>query len=402
MTPSGAWIRACFAGCLLFIGACADAAVPPTGEGLPQQEAWGDSVALDFVVRVGELDGPAERTFGRVGPVAIGPEEQILVADLMVPTIRVFDAAGQYLRSFGRAGQGPGEFVSVRGLHASHDGLVSVWDPQAGRMTVLGLDVEDVLATIPIDSRMGAPDALRVTRWGTYLVKAAVPPGPESPAGQCQGLVCVREGVVWLRYSAEGSLLDTLHAPPTRREGPALGLATLTGTIRAFPIETVSTVGPDGDLVWGRTDRYTFFRESGDGRIQEVSRGFVPLPVDRREKEEWRALLDFRGRQAEEVPDLKPAFRDLWVDEEGRVWVWRYVESVHVPDEVAARTGRPPVNWREPPTWDVFDLQGTFLGTVHLPMRARPVAARGRDLWLLEAGDFDEASVARYRIRSIR
>lgn len=402
MTPSGAWIRACLAGCLLSIGACADAGTPSTGDGLPQLEAWGDSVALDFVVRVGELDGPAERTFGRVGPVAIGPEEQILVADLMVPTIRVFDAAGQYLRSLGRGGQGPGEFSSVFGLHASHDGLVSVWDPQAVRVTVFGLGREGVLATIPIDSRLNISDALRVTRAGEYLVKAAAPAGSGLRPGQPMGMVQVMEGVVWLRYSAEGSLLDTLHAPPTRREGPAMNLLTPAGPIKAFPIETVSTVGPDGDLVWGRTDRYAFFRESGDGGVQEVSREFVPLDVDRREKEEWRALLGMRGRQAEEVPDLKPAFRDLWVDEEGRVWVWRYVESVHVPDERAARTGRPPLNWREPPTWDVFDVQGTFLGTVHLPMRARPVAARGRDLWLLEAGDFDEASVARYRIRSIR
>lgn len=127
-----------------------------------------------MVLRVGELDGPAERTFGRIGDVVVGPAEEILVADLMVPTIRVFDAEGGYLRSFGRAGQGPGELVSIFGLHAADDGLVPVWDPLAGRITLLDLYGQGVRATLLVDSRLGTgdPDALKVTRSGRSLVLA--------------------------------------------------------------------------------------------------------------------------------------------------------------------------------------------------------------------------------------
>lgn len=367
------------------------------------QGAWGDSVALDPVLRVGELDGPVERTFGRIGFVVVGPSEEILVADLMIPAIRVFDAEGGYLRTFGRAGQGPGEFVSIFGLHVSDDGVVSVWDPLAGRVTRLDLRGDSVLATLPVDSRLGTsdPDAMRVTRSGAHLVKAPAGPIAAPRPGQRPD-IRVMAGTVWLRYSSSGSLPDTLAVPPPRLEGPGLRVQTAAGRIMAFSTETVSRLDPDGRLVWGRTDRYEIFRELGDGRILGMSRDFVPIPVSRGEKAQWRAMLDLVGRHTEEVGDVKPAFRDLWIDDEGRIWVWRYVESVHVPDPEAEKRGVPPMNWREPPTWDVFDITGVFLGTVRLPMRGRPVAARGRDLWLVEAGEFGEQSVVRYRIRSLR
>jgi hypothetical protein len=81
---------------------------------------------------------------------------------------------------------------------------------------------------------------------------------------------------------------------------------------------------------------------------------------------------------------------------DGRAWVTRHVEAELVPEDPAPQR-RPPINWREPPVWDVIDPRGTYLGTIR-PAGGRLAAATGMRLWIVETGDFDEQYVVRYRI----
>ena len=47
--------------------------------------------------------------------VALGPDEEVFVADGRNREVRVFGLDGAYRRTFGREGEGPGEFrVSIR------------------------------------------------------------------------------------------------------------------------------------------------------------------------------------------------------------------------------------------------------------------------------------------------
>jgi hypothetical protein len=56
--------------------------------------------------------------------------------------------------------------------------------------------------------------------------------------------------------------------------------------------------------------------------------------------------------------------------------------------------------WREPSTFDVFERDGTWLGTVTLPPNTRFAEARGRRLWVIGTGEQGEDIVVRYRIES--
>jgi hypothetical protein len=60
---------------------------------------------------------------------------------------------------------------------------------------------------------------------------------------------------------------------------------------------------------------------------------------------------------------------------------------------------RPPaLTWREPPTFDVFDSSGCFLGTVLTPRNTRILHRSGMTLWGVARGEFDEEYVVRYRL----
>jgi len=63
-----------------------------------------------------------------------GESGEIFVMDSGNGRIAVFDQEGAYIRSFGRDGQGPGEFSSMSNLLV-HDGVVSVYDRSLRRRT---------------------------------------------------------------------------------------------------------------------------------------------------------------------------------------------------------------------------------------------------------------------------
>lgn len=52
-------------------------------------------------------------TFSQIGGVAVDIEEDIIVIDEKEIVVKVFDKTGKHIRTFGKRGQGPGEFASI-------------------------------------------------------------------------------------------------------------------------------------------------------------------------------------------------------------------------------------------------------------------------------------------------
>lgn len=87
-------------------------------------------VAVEEVLAIGHVAGPPEYTFGAIGDVEVDAEAgEIFVLDAMADRIRVYDWEGEHLRSWGREGEGPGEFSSAAALAVQRDTVVvaDVW-----------------------------------------------------------------------------------------------------------------------------------------------------------------------------------------------------------------------------------------------------------------------------------
>jgi hypothetical protein len=102
------------------------------------------------------------------------------------------------------------------------------------------------------------------------------------------------------------------------------------------------------------------------------------------------------------VPSVKPVFHDLSIGDDGRIWVRRYVAAQKRNDLPAPRGANPPppITWREPPTFDVFEPSGRFLGTVVLPHRTYLWIRKGATMWGVTHGEFDEIYIVRYRLET--
>lgn len=370
--------------------------VRSTGAGV-----WGDGLQVVEQARIGAVDGPPEQTFGEVQAVTVALDGNVYVADGQVPAVRVYNRDGRFLRNVGREGEGPGEYRSLWGLRSMADSGVAVWDVRNGRITVFDPRGE-VRDTHSFFTGRYASDIFQVDHAGRFYVRASMPRGDAPSRRQPEG---------WIRLSASGQVMDTISIPEELDRAESFSIATPSGLQRPFVVEIVSAMSPLGYLITGRTDGYTLDLHRS-GQPLRIQRDYTPLRVSGEEGEEWRALARyFESRSSTEpstsseryvIPEVKPAFRDLHTDSEGRIWVRRYVPARQLSANDVATPDRPRLTLREPPTFDLFEPDGRFLGTVTLPMNARFRDARGRDLWATVTGQFDETYVVRYRIEGPR
>ena len=309
------------------------------------------------------------------------PDGRIVVANNGSKELRVFDARGTHLASWGGRGQGPGEFsadlVAVKPWRG--DSIIA-WNSQSGQV----MSVFDAqgnfgrsfrLETTPGDFRsFRSAGAVRAD--GTILATAF--------AGG--------DDVVVEIWNGDGTLSASLGKHPFREvykiqggpEGGGRGVATV-----AFGLELRAGLWGDLALV-GVTNRYEIRAFRGDGTLARiVRRDHVPRPTteadrDRyveRELAGWEHLSPDQRRRmregAEDMPFAKtfPAFRWIMGDAAGNLWVREY----DFPGEE-----------RPAPLWTVFDPAGRVLGFVETPKRLR-ILEIGEDYIL--GGTVDEMEV---------
>jgi len=123
--------------------------------------------------------------------------------------------------------------------------------------------------------------------------------------------------------------------------------------------------------------------------------------------EEWASYFERRSAERgpqdaveyEPVPVTKPYFHGLGVGRDGRVWVLRQVEADYREREPRAPGNDTPLlRWYEPPTYDVFEQDGTFLGTVKLPHGTRPMMVDGNRIWAKHTDEDGVERVVRLRV----
>jgi hypothetical protein len=179
------------------------------------------------------------------------------------------------------------------------------------------------------------------------------------------------------------------------------------GYLEPFVNELTFALSPHGYLVSGYTSEYAVMRLDRDGNaVSRFVRDFEPVRLNREERAQWQARADFYTRRGGAsagavIPEEKPAFRALEVDDDGRIWVHRYAPAVEHPRNPDRPADQPPeLTWRDKPTFDVFESDGRFLGSVQLPPRTRILVRRGRQLYGVTRGEFDEPYVVGFRLET--
>lgn len=293
---------------------------------------------------VGE-GGPEE--FGLVTTAVLGPGGEVYVGDTQNREVRVFGLDGEHRRTFGREGEGPGEFSGqINSLAWVGDRLLAI-DLIGGRINEFSSEGE------PLGQRV-APGYWGGTGPGEGLSSVG---GDEAYS---QSMVSDATGLslVYAGQNSAGETGDTIHLP----EDPwdqSITCEYNNGWIwffeNIYSPKLAQHPGPGGTLYQARTDIYRIALIRGADTLRIIER---TLPAEEISDEEWAAVSDEfaaglrerRGASCEPPrpvrPATKPFINKISIAPDGRLWV-----------EAFGAAGN---------RWDVFDPEGRLLGSVPL------------------------------------
>ena len=361
----------------------------------------------------------------------------IFVLDLRDPnnvgdfrsTVRQYDSTGKYLRTFGRIGDGPGEY---------RHGIGSVAQLPDGRVLVahwLGVNVYSSDAR-PLDT-WRLPDTLSFSVGPRLLLDA-------------NGDVLVAPWSVY-RRPGETRVIGEMYR--FRPNGEYVGVITdprLEFAVRpdSFRMRAMRVpFAPAYHTAWSQAGYFITgyggayaidlrrppagqrrMWQAGDP-IVSIRRSTPAIAVAPAERDDWRATVTLFSRSrvsggtpqwtwdGPSIPETKPLLRDLFVDQQTRIWARTSTTAVLRPDvKIPANPAGPHdgfdqnvamKRWVEPWVFDVFEASGRYLGEVRFPdgaghpdgWPAPAFVAVGDTVWAVTYDSEAVPTVKKYRIR---
>jgi hypothetical protein len=322
-------------------------------------------------------DGVPEAEFFRVQNAWRLTSGAIAVINGGTKEIRVFDARGAYLHSFGREGAGPGEFRGIRWSGYAGDTAL-VYDASLRRITkILLAGSPRLLGDLPVVSRDERNfDVVGRVADGRWLVHALAAPdvnlrGVQRIPGFAGLMSATATGTVdWLAESPDLSVF--VYNPATSQKR-------VTITLTAFPPSFAVTAS--GPAIWcGDTSADTLAEiDAASGSRQTIRLPDAPARLTRdivnaARAREIRAARDEASRALTNekyggsyLPSHLPAFETLVAGTGGEVWVQRWAAAREVPAQyvVLAVNGTPIARVTTAPGFRVTDIGPDYVVGIH-------------------------------------
>ncbi|HEX8694509.1 MAG TPA: 6-bladed beta-propeller [Longimicrobium sp.] len=391
----GAFRPATWAGSLCLLAACGTASangpdrvtIDTLANGVvqvtnPERGAWTESTAWRAVedLRIGSADGGGPDMLAMPMDVEEDGAGRIYVLDGQAMEIRVFNAAGRHVRSFGRQGAGPGELRQPLGMTWGPKGELWVADFANARYSVFDTTGTFRRSYLRHNNTLQMPWPGVVDQSGRlYDTRSSDQDG--------------QQVAVLLRYDPSVSRAEAF-ALPHRREQMFEVRDDRRRLSNAIPVPFAPRVewalAPDGRVWSGGSERYRLEQRDADGRLLRIAeRPYTPVKVERAELDSIPVRhQDFvqRGGKIDlaAVPKEKPAFVSIQVDDRGYLWVR--------PSAPLGQQGT---------AFDVFEPTGVYLGRLQIPLEIpefMPIFVHGAHVYSVTMTDEGVPQVVRFRL----
>jgi hypothetical protein len=359
----------------------------------PESTLWTSDTQwrLQEDLRIGVADGDPVRQFSSIDDIGVDGSGRIYILD--GSEIRVFSGKGEFVRTIGRQGSGPGELARPSAALVGAGDTIFLPDTRNQRVQRFLSDGSDA-GSFPISPNEGISLGWAIRPDGTLLQEVRTLPSREA-----------NERILLLVRGGEGEVLDTLLEMPV---GEAMAIRNGQPQMTLFGPEPLWTVLTDGRIVSGRTSEYRLELRTADGSLERV----VGKPFERRsfssaDQREFRASLtaSMEGQppspardrlvRSMNYADHYPAYASLFGGPDGTTWVQRAkdVSSITESDLEAYD-----VRAIAASTYDVFDAQGRYLGVIAPPDGFEPLHSVGEYVYGIGRDDLGVQHLVRLRV----
>ena len=313
----------------------------------------------------------ANEEFAGVTSATFFSDGAFVIGDVMNARLSVFNSQGRLEKIIGRKGAGPGEFSNLAWARTYRGDSIATYDLAQRRVTVFsrsGTHARTVNIASPGNG--WGPEAIALLDDGRILVQTTRSIGAESAAPG----VHVADMELWL-YSAAGEPLNRVVSNLVNMQWVKLATPRLLMP-RPFAVASLIAIGDTSVFISDSSDapiRKVNVAGAELGRIGTRSATRTPskdhvavyresqLATARRSSNANAVVMQTRILDATPYPDHVPAFRRMFVDRDGRLWVQEYPEarSTQQRFRVYASDGRLLANAVGPKDGRVLDVRGT-------------------------------------------
>jgi len=297
---------------------------PKPPKGVPSK------VSFELECVIGESDDP-EKSFSEVSTFVVDDNEILYALDFKDRKIKVFDDKGQFVRSFGERGQGPGELEMPAGIHLTAGNELIVEDAYTRKLVYFTHEGKYI-------------------RHVSYADRLALVNLLMGPKGNFIGREMKLEGEkMFFEIKKLDSELKSLFS--IDQIGFPIPVPGSGNKINLEDVLTIYQFDNSGNIYYGHNRDYEVNVYMPEGKhMKSVQKEYDPQKVTEEDIEE---ILDRMGsvmggvnpRDIFEFPKIFPPYQFFTLDEDGRIFVRTWNKGKNKSEFII----------------DIFDSEGRFI-----------------------------------------
>ncbi len=343
-----------------FVPQAADVEVIENGKKPKAIKGMPSAIKFELEVTIGDSED-LDQAFSQLVGFVVADDGRVFALDMQDKKVKIFDSNGDFIKTFGKEGQGPGELSMPSGISMTPDGELMVEDAMNRRLSFFSVEGE-FLHQVSIADKTGLVN-LNIGPEGNML-------GREIVLEESQMFFDI------MKYDPELKPLFKIDRMPFPNP--------LQGKINILEIISLYSFDNQGHVVYGRTDKYEIkFYDAAGRHFRTVKKEYNPVKITQNDRDEITARIPDTGginiKERLEFPENFPAYSFFSLDDQDRLFVRTYEKGKN--DEEYAL--------------EIFDPEGRFFSKTYTA--ATPMVWEGNHVYSIEENDDGFQVIKRYK-----